>query len=355
MSRLLPFLAWTLGVAGLGALVAWSADRAWWSAALLHAEPLVLAALAVGAYVGFARRRPAVAAGLGLGGLAFFAALRLPAAEAPRGEGPGDWAARVSRCAGALDPPQRPIAVLQWTLPPDGAEEATLHAALALQPEVVVLFRLADPGVLHRLRELRGGEWHYHPPSGQGEGVGVWVSGAFPYCGEEEEWTAGLDRPGGYAMSFVDVEGTIFPLVVATFPGIDTVIGWGSEMGAATGRVGAMLDALGTPHVVLAADAPVTRTYRFLEARLRGRGLASVGEPPNWPVRLGRLPFLPLHAYDRLWTGAGWRVADTRTLSASTGTRHPLVTTLAPARAVGALQKPPPSPTPPGATYSSTR
>lgn len=354
MRRLLPFVVCLLGPAALGALVGWSADGAWWSAAILHLEPLLLALVGVAAYfVGVGGQRSA-AIGLALGAMCFFVAVRLPPRAPPPASPAGDWAARVSRCAGALERPTAPIALLQWTLPERGAEEAALHAALALQPEVLVLFRLRDPGVLHRLQGARGGEWHHHPPAGGGEGVGVWVSGAFPYCGEEDEWTDGLDSPGGFSMSFVNVDGAMFPLIVATFPGLGEGGAWSGEMGAVTDRVGAVLDALNTPDVVLAADAPVTRTYHRLEARLGARGLVSVGEPPNWPARLGRLPFLPIHAYDRLWTGEAWRVTDTRTLPATTGARNALVTTLAPIVALGGDQNRPATPTPPGATYSST-
>jgi hypothetical protein len=82
--------------------------------------------------------------------------------------------------------------------------------------------------------------------------------------------------------------------------------------------------------VILAADAPAPWTYRHLDARLRAAGLRALRVPPNWPVRIGRLPFLPIHPYDRVWAGARWEISASRIVPTRLETRGPVITRLRP-------------------------
>lgn len=335
MRRLVPTLSLAVAIGGLGLWTTLAADNYWWSAAVLHLEPLVVALLWVVAYALFVRRARAAAAGVLLGSFAFVGAVRMPVVPAAPPTDAAPWGVAVSRCAATLEPPERAISVLQWALPDDGASNAAVQAAVTLQVDVAVFYRLAEPTVLQRIVEERGGEWKHYPPEGTGVGVGVYTAGSFALCGEEDAWVTAMDTPGGYALGFVDLDDTLFPLVVTSFPSISAPDGWATRMARATERLVGVLDTLHSPQTVVVADAPIPLTYRHLESRLRGQGLRPAPSPLNWPAHVGRFPMLPVHAHDRVWAGVHWRTIDAQRLDASTGDRDPVVVTLAPSRRVG--------------------
>lgn len=311
--------------------IAWGADATRWSALALHTEPLLLLVLALAAYRALVGRRWGVVAGLALGAPVGAALLRIPASPAVAQHEPPLWGRAVQSCASMLSAPNASVDFLQWTLS-DGTPEADVrHAVTIIDPDVVVLFNLADPGVLETMVEEEGGEAHFYPPQAAGGGFGVYTRGAFQICGEADEWTEALDSAGGYAVSFVGLVGDlVFPLVVARFPGPLVAGDFGTVLRSASTRVTDALDVLDVPGVVLLADAPVTSTYRDLLGSIRGTGLVSVPSPPNWPAHLGRLRLLPVHAYDRAWAGPGWTTVASRRIGVASGTRAPVWTRLGP-------------------------
>ncbi len=317
--------------ASLAGAVAFSADHARWSALALHAEPLLLTALAIGAYVAWARRHRAAAVGLILGGVVGFGLVRIPArATEPRRDAPA-WARAIEGCAMALDAPSAPVDVLQWTLTDGVSSEAVQRAVEVISPDVLVLFDLNDPSVLVDLVQTLGGEYQHHPATATSAGFGVYSRGEFSLCDGTDQWDDGTDGPGGYRFVFVGLDRATFPLVVARFPGPLAPGDWAGAMAESTDRVDALLATIRSPLTVVVADAPVTGTYRHLFAGLTGLGMHAVPTPPNFPARLGTIPLLPLHAYDRAWTGPGWSTLTSRRVGMSSGVRTPVWTRLEPA------------------------
>lgn len=316
-----------------GALAGWWADGAIVSAVVLHAEPLLLVfalwGVATARWIGW----PALSLGFSLGTIGFVAALRLPFPVEPHQALPPEWVSPVARCAAALKMPTEPVRVLQWTV--DGAVGYDdLRGVVArAEPDVVVLHGVTQYGQVHGLAELVGGEERVI--GHDGGATYVLAAGGFHPCGKDLEWT--WETPGGqvYTLGFVGVPpGTIFPVLVASLP---TPLGpepgrFGGRMEEATS---ALLDALGglqAASMVVVADARATRTYRRLDTRLAGLGLASVPVPPTWPAHLGRVPLLPLHPYARVWAAPAWARTSAEVVPSSTGRFAPLVATLAGAR-----------------------
>lgn len=328
MTRLLLV---ALPLAAFAGAVSVSADHARWSALLLHAEPFLLLAAAIGAYVLVGRRQRGAAAGLVLGVAVGFVLVRLPAH--PHGspaQGPA-WARDLQGCAAAIDAPTAPVDLLQWTVSAETTPATVQRAVEIIRPDVLVLFDLADDLVLADLQARLGGEYQYHPGGeGAGAGFGVYTRGEFSLCDGQDAWSDGLEGPGGYRYVFVGLDAVTFPLAVARFPSPLAEGDWAEAMADSAGRLEALMDTVRSPLTVVVADAPVTPTYRHLFAELRDLGLFPVASPPNFPIRLGSLPLLPLHAYDRAWTGGAWTPLVSKRVAVGAGARAPVWTRLEP-------------------------
>lgn len=328
LRALLPWLL-AVAIAAGGLVVGWGADRYLVTALLLHAEPflLVLAVWAAVAAVWAGRR--AVAGAVLLGTLSAAVALRLPFPVAPSAGTPPEWMGAVSRCASALAPPTEPVRLLQWTLTGSEAPDVVQATVAAAGPGVLVLHGVTDPALVDVVLQEVGGESRFYPPDGGGTGLAIVAAGGFHPCGEDLEWNEAMDTPYGFTMSFVGVPAsTVFPLVVTRLPGPLAGGGWSARMTTASTRVLNALAGLHGASTVVVADAPAPRTYRTLDERMASVGVASVAVPPSWPARLGGLPLITLHPFDRLWVGPSWTDAVATRAPARAGLRAPVLTVL---------------------------
>lgn len=337
--------AWALfgGLIAASAAVAATADGAQWSALVLQVEPLLWLTALVGGYLLVQARRRALAAALvfGVAGAAVLWRLPLPAFGVPAPMPPTpDWLAPVQRCAATIGVPDAEVSVLQWTVDPEMDPDVIVRTVVALSPDLTVLNRLTDSSVLDRIQAALGGDIVFQAPEARWNSIGLHTRGEFPLCGQAGVWVEGIAPGPGYLVAFVSpaVDKT-FPLVVARLPEPWEGDRWASSVEATTQQMGVVLDALAAPAALLLADASSTRTYHVLDARLAANGMHPIATPPNWPIRVEGLPFLPLHPYDRAWSGVAWHARAWR-VDVETGTHAPLYFKLEPARRVGAYRAP---------------
>jgi hypothetical protein len=313
------FVALTL----MGVVVGGGGGGSAWTAAVLVGEPCWTIATLFTMHLLLTRRRRAAAWAVGLGStVALFAMRATPLPEPPQIR-PPSWSQRVSRCAAALPPPTDNVRVLQWTSPPD--LDAVAGAMVTVEPDVTVIFGVDDPAASDELLARFGGEVQR-----LGDAL-VHVRGVFHLCGDDAAWVQGEARAWPTAVAFVGVPGgTVFPLVVGRLPAWGAVADWGTRWGEAAERLTAVAGAAVVDGAVVVADAGAPWTFRHLDGALVAAGLRRVVVPPSWPARVGGLPALPLHPYDRVWTGAGWRVAESRAvpMEGTGGERVGVVTTL---------------------------
>ena len=303
----------------VGAGVAVSADANRWSALLLHGEPLLMIAAAYATVLARGWRRFAIA----LGALLAFSAQRVPSRGFSSASELPDWAARVRECAEEAGAPMGPVRVMQWTLDPGVDLEVVLARVVEQSPEIAVLQRLSEEAVAAALVAELGGEYLYR------DGTAIYTRGAFNRCGDEDRWADGIRSRYAETLVFAGAaSGTIFPLLVTSFPGPLDAGDWAGEMSAATSRVAGLAQGAMARTTIVVADASAPRSYRHLDGAFARAGLFAAPAPPNWPTRLGSLPLLSLHPYDRLWAGEGWEVALSLRLPAWTGSRAPVLTVL---------------------------
>lgn len=308
----------------------WSADRAWWSAALLHLEPLLVVAVLFATYLALMAGRRARGFAIAGGGLAGFSLMGLPATVSPATPPAPEWAAPVAACAGGMRAPVDDFRLLQWTLDADTSGEEVRRLVSMLAPGVTVLHGVRDARLVRAIASENGAEplW-----ISQGEtGLAILTTGVFHLCRDADLWGDAQDDPYGAALVFVGVTpDTTFPLVVGRLPGPGQPLAWGARMEEAQGGLAALLGALQVPTAIVAADASAPWSYRWLDGRMVALGLRPLRVPPSWPAHLGPLPALPLHPYDRLWAGPAWTTTSSRRVAARTGARAPILTELTPA------------------------
>ncbi len=318
-----------LGLAAAGALVGWGADRYVLSALILHAEPILLVVAAWAVLGALWARERELAYALAIGVVAAVVSVRLPFGVSPSRGLPPEWSTAVHRCAAALSPPADDVRILQWTL--DGTEAASQVRAVVggAAPGVVVLYGIADEELVGAVLDEVGGESRFFPPEGGSPGLAIVAAGGFHPCGETLEWTDGMDSPYGYTLAFVGVpDSTVFPLLVTRFPGPLDTSGWAERMNASTQRVYELVAGLQGASTVVVADAPAPRTYRALDRRMASAGVSTVAVPTSWPARVGGVPMLTLHPYDRVWVGPSWASATSARAAAPAGGRAPVLTVL---------------------------
>lgn len=323
--------------------VAISADAAGWSALILHAEPLLWLAAALGAYGAVQVRRYSLAVLLVFGttGAAVLWRLPLPAprpvAPAPA---PPAWLGSVRRCAASLAAPEGGVSLLQWTVDPGMDAAAIVRTVVALSPDVTVLHRLTDASVLDRIQGALGGDILLEAAEAPWNSVGLHTRGEFPLCGPAGVWREGAAPGPGYLLAFVSpAEDRTFPLLVTRLPEPYLSPEWATSVDVTLQQLGVVFDALAAPAALLVADASATATYHVLNARLGESGMRVIPTPPNWPIHVEGLAFLPLHPYDRAWSGPAWSPRAWR-VDVDAGTHAPLYFTLEPARRTGRYQAP---------------
>lgn len=312
-----------------GVVVGWGADQYIVTALLLHAEPFLLVLVVWGALAAvWAGNRP-LAAALVLGSFVAAVCVRLPFVVAPSAGTPPEWIGAVSRCAASLKHPTEQVRLLQWTLSGNEPLEVVHEAVAAAAPGVVVLHGVSNPALVGVVLEEVGGESRFYPPDGGSTGLAIVSAGGFHPCGQELEWNEAMDTPYGFTLSFVGVPpSTVFPLLVARLPGPLDGVDWSARMTTASSRVFDAVAGLRGASTIVVADAPAPRTYRNLDTRMAGVGVATVAVPPTWPARFGGVPLLTLHPFDRMWVGPTWTRAEATRAVARAGARAPVLTVL---------------------------
>ena len=323
---------------GAGMFTGWLADESRITALVLIWEPVLDLCGVLLAYALWARRYRYPAATLLAGTMCSFLAVRLP--WPPPGdqeaEFPPRWADNVQTCLPAIPPPKERFQVLQWTVDATTPPAAVISVAVATRPEVVVLSGTTDREIGDRLVEELGGEYQIDPPEGEEmPGRLVFTRGAFNICGREVDsedvWTHEHT-----ALRFVHFsQESVVPLFTTTQPGAwsrerweDTRTGWH--------RAQQLAALLYSPSMLVIVDAPVLPTWRHTNSAMQRIKLFPAPSVPNWPMRLGPLPMLPLHPLDRLWVGSALRVQSTRRLPADTD-RAPLLHVVEPERATAGI------------------
>lgn len=311
------------------AWVARSAESTGWSAAVLIAEPFLAVAFAAVVYACFSTGRRALATGLLVAGVLSAAILRLPRPAVATVEESSPFGRTVAGCAPSLRLATGGFSLLQWTAAGVPAEKV-VDAVVAQEADVTVLFGVGDPGVGAAVAAALGGEVHEHA---EGETrVVVHTRGVFHPCGDEEEWTEGLEGPVGYTLAFVGAgEGVTLPLVAARLPHLRDSERYAVLRARSEARLAATLTAMQSSLAVVAADAEAPWSFRRLDAWMRALSLVPVRVPPSWPARAGGLPLLPLHPFDRVWAGPAWTVERSRRVAVPDGVRDAVRTEFQPA------------------------
>ncbi len=352
MIRLLAPGSVALLLVALGAAVGWSADRQPWSAWLLHLEPLLWVFGAWAAAIAVFARRWMWAIALIGGGVTAVAVARLPRDVSSATREPPDWTRPVGRCMTALKPPEGRVRILTWTLDAGVGVAPVMDVVRAARPDVAVLHDVADPAIVAAVLEFVGGEAQFHSSPLRKGGIAVIAAGGFHPCGDAVEWED-LDAGSGASLAFVGVPpATIFPLLVTRLPGPLDGAGWVDALPEARGKLADLVGGLETLSLVLVADAQAPRNSKLLDGRMAALGLSTVPVPPSWPARIGSVPLVTLHPYDRAWVGDHWRMEAARRVAATVGTRAPILTVLAPrpSRAGESLDPESKEPGPAGAT-----
>lgn len=305
----------------LGAAVAWNADGARWSATLLFAEPalLVLAALVGVGLGGRGGGLPLI--GWVLGVASFFLLVRVPRTGSSQVGGTPRWVADAEQCAEELDLSASPFRLLQWTLDPGVPDEVISDVVRRSQADVVLLFDVPREGVDARVDEILGGE---SALVGAGAPMLLATRGVLHPCGEATV----LAAPGGlghHAMAFVGAyEGVSFPLLFGEMPALSSP-DWTQQTRDARLALGSIVGALQSSKLVVALDSHGPWTWTRLNARLAAVGMRLAWSSPDWPRRVGPMPWLPMHAMQRLWTGSAWRPGEAAVLRAGAGERAPVL------------------------------
>lgn len=321
----------------LGLVVGLTREASLLGALVLLAEPLLLG---VGLYGLFAlllggrwAASGALLAGLILGG----GLLHLPATPAGLAEREPSWAAGLQECVREREPLDTPLRILSWRV--DEEEPLPVDQIREEDPDVVVVHGVGRATALDDLALAMQGEARYLP--GPHGGLGLVVRGMFRYCGgQTDRWELTLadpDHPEGshpsgqhsdarLVVTLPELDGAGgFALVAAVLPpmgGPMESLDWPSRMITGAQQVAAAVGALGPERVVLVADHNAPPTFSHTAGAFLGAGLQPAPAPATWPHRLGGLPALPVHAFDRVWHGSSWRATRA---SVGAGGAHPRV------------------------------
>lgn len=314
------------GAVALGLAIGATGERTLLGAAVLWAEPLLVALALQGAAWLWAGRRRSAAVGLVATVALSVAAVHRPA---PLLVAP-DTAIDPSLvdCVNLAPRVRAPVRAVVWA-PSADPPAAALDALRQADPDLIVLSGLADGAAGEVLAAGLGGEArHVGGPAG---GLSVVVRGRFAACGAETAWATPIPDGGddsALALLLPEVrDAGQVPLVVARLsrPGAPRDWpGWPDRVIAGARAVAALSGALGSRRTLAIVDAGVPRTFSRVEGHLRGGGLDAVGTPATWPARLGPLPGLPLHALQQVHAGDVWSAARARLLTLDAGPTAPL-------------------------------
>ncbi len=250
-----------------------------------------------------------------------------------------DWLRPLRGCAILPQDVQAPVRIATWTVDPSMPMEETLTDIAAQRPDLVVLLGTDDPEIGTALSETLNGEVMFFQGGG---GVIAAVRGSFQYCGEKtDRWTVNL--PGSESsnaqvmLTFPHIEHVgVLPMMIVrtdTPRGPTDLPAWADRLADEVGMVAAAAHAIGPRRMLVVGNFHAPVRAQTLSQPMRTSGLRPVSTPPNWPTRLGGLPFLPVHALDQLWAGRGWRAQRARVIPSGTQLREPIMVDFTPIEA----------------------
>ena len=108
---------------------------------------------------------------------------------------------------------------------------------------------------------------------------------------------------------------------------------WTQRLSRTSDLLASAVQVLGPSRMLLVGDFQAPATSQVLTRPLHQSGLQSIPTPPNWPQRVGGLPFLPVHAMDHMWAGSSWHAQRARTMKSGAQVRSPLIVDLTPIEA----------------------
>ena len=334
---------WTLVLVACPALIVFGVGRAGISHStgtlLVMLEPALLA-LAVYAAAAFALHRRwhaslATVMMIGTGAVALHAPLHIaePSAAAP------DWLRPLRKCAVLPKAAKAPVRLVSWTVDDKAPMGEVLAEIKAKRPDLVVLVGTDDKAIGTELSEAMGGEVKFLP---YGDGITAAVRGSFQYCeGTVDHWVihmpAAVEDGAQAFLTFPHIEHVgVMPLMIvrADRPqGAADLTDWTQRQSRTSDLLASAVQVLGPSRMLLVGDFQAPATSQVLTRPLHQSGLQSIPTPPNWPQRVGGLPFLPVHALDHMWAGSSWHAQRARTMASGAQVRAPLIVDLTPIEA----------------------
>jgi len=306
---------------------------------LVLLEPLLLGMALYGAAAFALHRRWrasfATLLTIGTGTMALHLPMDLPvmAREVP------DWLRPLRGCAILPKAAQAPVRLVTWTVDSSRPLGDALAQITAQRPDLVVLLGTDDETVGAQLSEAMGGEVKFFPG---GAGVTAAVRGSFQICGDtKDHWV--VDLPAAVAgeaqalLTFPQIEHVgIMPLMIVQADqatGAMDLHAWSSRVVEGASVVASAAHVLGPRRMLVVGDFGAPGSAQQISRPLRQSGLQRVATPPNWPNRIGGLPFLAVHALDQLWAGRAWHAQRARVIDSGLQPRAPIIVDLTPSEA----------------------
>jgi len=327
-----PAIALVGAALAVGAVCGGVADAHLASVALLLFEPVLWIATA-GAAAWVAFRRGVRAALLAVAVTATFSAgVRVA------GLGVSAWSgeevhadarlAAFGECARGREPP-REARVAVWNVLATNDDDAIVRAASALDVDVLVMHEVIRAELGRRIARAWDGE-SIHEKAIADWGTTIVVRrGRFVRCAERtrlvRELAAERRRRAIAVATMVEVRGGRFPLVTL-HTDRPTTLGeaarWPDAMRTSSRRVAAMVRAIDHSAVVVAGDTNTHATFHRFHATIERAGVEAAPPHITWPARLSGVPFVPLYALDRVWTGPHWELSAIRTVRLDVPSDH---------------------------------
>lgn len=272
---------------------------------------------------------------IGTGTLALHLPMDLPvdAKEAP------DWLGPLRGCAILPKAALAPVRMVTWTVDSSRPVGDVLAQITSQRPDLVVLLGTEDETIGAQLSEAMGGEVKFFP---SGQGVTAAVRGSFQICGgTEDHWV--MDLPAAVAgdaqalLTFPQIEHVgIMPLLIVQadhVTGAMDLRAWPSRVAEGASLIASAAHALGPRRMLVVGDFGAPGSAQQISRPLSQSGLQRVPTPPNWPNRIGGLPFLEVHALDQLWAGKAWHAQRARVIDSGPQPRAPIIVDLTPSEA----------------------